>query len=492
MKRRTKIIATLGPATWDEESIRRLIEAGANVFRLNFSHGTHDIFTEVIHRVRKISAELRVPICLLQDLQGPKIRVGEIINGRATLVSGEKFTLTSESLIGNENIVSVSDPEIIQFATSDGRILLDDGSIELKVIDKTDQEIRTRIVIGGDLKSRKGINLPGAKLKPKSLTEKDISDLEFGLNLGVDVIALSFVHTSQDIENLKQEITRIKPDLASIPIVAKLERPEALENLEAIIDSANGVMVARGDLGIEMSPEVVPIAQKKIITAANRRAKIVITATQMLESMINNPRPTRAESTDVANAIFDGTDSVMLSGETAVGKYPIKSVETMHKIICQAEAHLSEWGHWDGQLLSKEAGLISPHEDVHDDALSITQAAKELAHARNVTAIAVFTQSGRTATLMSKARPRVPILAFTPIEETYKRLALLWGVTPFSVPFAHTVEEMLTRVEDTILSSEKLKPGQQIVLISGFPVGSMCPPNYALLHTIRRKSRPTN
>lgn len=492
MKRRTKIIATLGPATWDEESIRRLIEAGANVFRLNFSHGTHDIFTQVIHRVRKISAELNIPICLLQDLQGPKIRVGEISNGKAFLVSGEKFTLTIEALIGNENIVSVSDPDIIQFATSDGRILLDDGSIELKVLDTTDQEIRTRVIIGGELKSNKGINLPGTKLKPKSPTKKDISDLEFGLNNGVDVIALSFVHTSQDIENLRQEISRIKPNLASIPIVAKLERSEALENLEAIINSANGVMVARGDLGIEMSPEAVPIAQKKIITAANQQAKIVITATQMLESMINNPRPTRAESTDVANAIFDGTDSVMLSGETAVGKYPIKSVETMHRIICQAEEHLSEWGHWDGQLLSQKAGFLSPIEGINDDALSITQAAKELAHTRNVTAIAVFTQSGRTATLMAKARPRVPIFAFTPIEETYRRLALLWGVNPFLVPFAHTVEEMLTRVEETILSSDKLQPGQQIVLISGFPVGSMCPPNYALLHTIRRKSQPTN
>ena len=263
-----------------------------------------------------------------------------------------------------------------------------------------------------------------------------------------------------------------------------MERPEALENLEAIIDSANGVMVARGDLGIEMSPEAVPIAQKKIIAAANRQAKIVITATQMLESMIKDPRPTRAESTDVANAIFDGTDAVMLSGETALGKYPVRSVKTMHRIIIQAEEHLVEWGHWDGELISHEAESRSPFEDIHDNALSITQAAKELAHDRNVTAIAVFTQSGRTAKLMSKARPRVPILAFTPIEKTYNRIALFWGVTPFSVPYADTVENMLTKVEETILRTEKLQPGQQIVLISGFPVGSMCPPNFALLHTI--------
>ena len=492
MKRRTKIVATLGPATWEEDSIRNLINAGANVFRLNFSHGTHDEFSEVIPRVRKVSSELDVPICLLQDLQGPKIRVGEIKNGGATLVSGETLILTIQSLIGNEDIVSVSYPGLTQFAFPEGRILLDDGKIELMVIGKNDQEILTRVEIGGELQSRKGINLPGANLKLESPTEKDIADLAFGLAHGVDVIALSFVHTPRDIENLRHEITRIQPNLESIPIIAKLERPEALENLEAIIDSANGVMVARGDLGIEMSPEAVPIAQKKIIAAANRQAKIVITATQMLESMIDNPRPTRAESTDVANAIFDGTDTVMLSGETAVGKYPVRSVETMHKIICQAEEHLGEWGHWEGELIAGEAGLISRHEDIHDDALSITQAAKELAHDRNVTAIAVFTQSGRTATLMAKARPRVPILAFTPIEQTYKRLALLWGVTPFSVPYADSVEEMLTRVEETILKTEKMQPGQHIVLISGFPVGSMCPPNFALLHTIRGNSQPVN
>lgn len=485
MKRRTKIIATLGPASWDEPSLRGLIEAGANVFRLNFSHGSHDEFTKVIRRTRKISADLEIPICLLQDLQGPKIRVGEIQNGSVDLVSGEELSLTIQPQIGDKNILSVSDPDIIQYAIPHGSILLDDGKIELSIIDKTDQIIRTRIVIGGELKSYKGINLPGAKLKSKSLTQKDISDLEFGLRHEVDVIALSFVHTSQDIANLKREIIRIDPNLGSIPVIAKLERPEALGNVEAIVHAAEGVMVARGDLGIEMSPESVPIAQKKIIAVANRHAKMVITATQMLESMIYNPRPTRAESTDVANAIFDGTDAVMLSGETAVGKYPARSVETMHRIVRQAEDHLNEWGHWDGDLISHETGSTSPPTEVPDDALSITQAAKDLAHDRNVTAIAVFTQSGRTATLMSKARPRVPILAFTPVKETYKRLALLWGVIPYSVPYADTLEEMLAKVEETILSTERLIPGQQIVLISGFPIGSMCPPNYALLHTIR-------
>jgi pyruvate kinase len=485
MKRRTKIVATLGPSSWDPDTIKQLIEVGVNVFRLNFSHGTHQEFAEVIQRVRTISIDLDVPICLLQDLQGPKIRIGEIQGGQVNLKSGQKLTLTVNPRLGDEEIIYVAFDELPRYVHADNRILLDDGRIELKVIGKTDEDIQTQVIVGGKLKSHQGVNLPGAKIKLVTLTEKDLADLAFGLTNQVDMIALSFVRSPEDIDNLRQEIIRLEPEIQDIPIIAKLERPEALEKLDAIIEVADGVMVARGDLGIEMSPESVPIAQKKIITAANRHAKIVITATQMLESMINNPRPTRAETTDVANAIFDGTDAVMLSGETAIGDFPVRSVETMHNIICQAEDNLSDWGHWDGNL-GEEASSVETRGDVtHDDALSITRAAKELAHDRNVTAIAVFTQSGRTASLMAKSRPRVPILAFTPNKDTYKRMALFWGVIPHVVPYSDTVEAMLERVEETILDTTILLPGQQIVLISGFPVGAMCPPNLAILHTIR-------
>lgn len=488
MKRRTKIVATLGPSSWDLDIIRQLIEAGVNVFRLNFSHGTHQEFTKVIERVRSISSDLYVPICLLQDLQGPKIRIGEIQGEQVFIEPGQKLKLTVNPRIGNQEIIYVAFDDLPRYVQSDDRILLDDGRIELKVIGKTDEDIQTQVIVGGKLKSHKGVNLPGVEFGLVSLTEKDLADLAFGLNNQVDMIALSFVHSPKDLTNLKQEIIRLEPESRDIPIIAKLERPEALEKLDAIIEVADGVMVARGDLGIEMSPEAVPIAQKKIITAANRHAKIVITATQMLESMIHNPRPTRAETTDIANAIFDGTDAVMLSGETAIGDFPVRSVETMHKIISQAEDNLSDWGHWEGDLGEEASSVVTLGDVTHDDALSITRAAKELAHDRNVTAIAVFTQSGRTASLMAKARPRVPILAFTPNKDTYKRMALFWGVIPHMVPYSDTVEAMLEKVEETILDTTTLNPGQQIVLISGFPVGAMCPPNLALLHTIRGRN----
>lgn len=488
MKRRTKIVATLGPATNERSAIRNLISAGVNVFRLNFSHGTHAEFNEMIQDVRSISSELNTPICILQDLQGPKIRVGEIEGGLVTLRPSQNITLTDIPSTGDTSSIFIDFTDFPDYTEVGSQILLDDGAIELIVTAKSEHEVHTEVVVGGKLKSHKGVNLPGGKLRPASPTEKDLTDLAFGLEQNVDVIALSFVYSAEDVERLRREIIRLNPEKGKLPIIAKLERPEALDNLETIINTSDGVMVARGDLGIEMSPEAVPIAQKRIIAAANRNAKMVITATQMLESMIHNPRPSRAESTDVANAIFDGTDAVMLSAETAIGDYPVRSVETMHKIICQAEDHLSEWGHWEGELIGARDQMAYTGKAQHDDALSITQAAKDLAQDRNVTAIAVFTQSGRTATLMSKARPGVPILAFTPIQETYNRLALLWGVTPYSVPFADNVEAMLKTVENTILHTSDLKPGQQIVLISGFPVGSLCPPNLALLHTLRDDS----
>ncbi|MCJ7701568.1 MAG: pyruvate kinase [Anaerolineales bacterium] len=478
MKRCAKIVATIGPATHDERKIRELIQAGTNVARINFSHGTHKDHGESINRIRKASHYLNQPVTILQDLQGPKIRTGELKNDQVMIETGHTFTLTTRDILGDETIVSVDYADLPVNVRPQGRILLDDGNLELVVTSIREDEVETKVILGGILKPHKGVNLPGASLNIQAFTDKDKVDLIFGLKKGVDAIALSFVRTAGDIARLKQEIACIAPDRIDTPIIAKLERPEALENLHEIIHAADGVMVARGDLGVEMSPEEVPIAQKKIIQIANHHTKIVITATQMLESMINNPRPTRAEASDVANAVLDGSDAVMLSGETAVGKYPIKVVEMMDAIICQAEQHIMEWG----------PGKAVLSEDIpHDDALFITRAASELAQDRGVAAIAVFTSSGRTARMMSKRRPQVPILAFTPNDRTYQRMAMMWGVTAHLVPHADTVEVMLTHVEAAIIASTKLQPGQEFVLIAGFPIGAMRSANFALLHTIGQR-----
>jgi pyruvate kinase len=449
-----------------------------DVARLNFSHGTPEEHASRISLIRELSRKIGKPVTILQDLQGPKLRVGNIDTGTISLKAGQTVILSPNDFNpGDQNElvhVPFDFPDLEKVVRKGSHILLDDGHLELEVIDIHGQEIETRVLQGGDLSSHKGVNLPGAKLTILGFTEKDKADLAFGLEQGIDAVAISFVCTANDIETVRQAIRQISPKRCDTPIIAKLERPEALENLDSILKAADGVMVARGDLGVEMSPAVVPIAQKKIIKAANHAGKIVITATQMLDSMINNPRPTRAEASDVANAVFDGTDAVMLSGETASGKYPLESVQMMDAIVREAEMHFSEWGN-----VSRV-----PDEESQDDAIAITRAARELAHDRNVTAIAVFTQTGRTSLLMAKARPRVPILAFTPDEKTYLRMGLYWGVIPFLVPFASTMEEMLAIVESAIISSTTLQPGQQIVLISGFPIGSFRAPNFAFLHTV--------
>jgi pyruvate kinase len=475
MKRCTKIVCTIGPASQDEETMRLLIQSGLDVARLNFSHGEHADHARVYHLLRKVSVELDKPITILQDLQGPKIRTGHINGGCAELTPGNPFILTTLPVTGDENCVSVDYPDLPEALKPGDRILLDDGNLELVVITTSEEQVETRVVLGGTLYPNKGVNLPGAHLEIPGFTEKDEQDLAFGLELGVNMVAISFVRSETDVKRVRTAIKRLSPNRADVPIIAKLERPEALDNLEPIIHAADGVMVARGDLGVEMPPEYVPIAQKRIIESANRHAKLVITATQMLDSMIHNPRPTRAEASDVANAILDGTDAVMLSGETATGKYPVKAVEIMNAIALQAENVLDRWGHWTGSF---------EHVDGNDDTYFMTRAARELAHDRNVSAIAIFTKSGRTALLMSKTRPGVPILAFTPEQETYNRLSLYWGVTPHLVPHANSIEEMLTDVEELMLNNYPIQTGQQIILICGFPVQKIRATNLAILHTI--------
>ena len=474
MHHSTKIVATIGPSSQDEETIYKLLEAGVRVARLNFSHGKHSEHAAVYARLRAAAAKTGWGLSILQDMQGPKIRTGEISGGSVDIRAGQPIRLTTRHIQGNDEVVPIDFPQLLESVKPGNRILLDDGNLELVVRQVHSDSADCEVVLGGTLKSHKGVNLPGANLNIPGFTEKDAEDLAFGLQLGVDYIAVSFVRRASDIETVRAAINSHTTG-RYVPIIAKLERPEAIENLEAILDVADGVMVARGDLGVEMPPESVPIAQKMIIEAANRHGKLVITATQMLDSMINNPRPTRAEASDVANAIFDGTDAVMLSGETASGRYPVQAVQMMSKIIQQAEEHIKSWGRWQG--------ATCPLNEC-DDTYFITQAARELAEDRNVAAISVFSRSGRTALFMSKTRPDLPILAFTPEAESCQRMNLYWGVKPYLVPHVQSLEEMVQVVEKTILEASSIKIGQQIVMICGFPIPSIRPTNLALLHRV--------
>jgi pyruvate kinase len=480
-ERRAKIVATIGPSCSSESILSKLIQAGMDVARLNFSHGTHEDHQKNIVLLRSLSEKFKKPITILQDLQGPKLRVGTLPGAGIPLSANQTVLLAPvdidvSKIDAPENaiIIPMDVPNLLNSVQKGNRILLDDGNLEFQVTNLGENYIEAIVILGGILKSHKGVNLPGALLDIPSFTEKDTEDLAFGLEQKIDVVAISFVKTAEDVQVVRDMMKKLCPSQADTPIIAKLERPEAIENLDAILDVADGVMVARGDLGVETSPASVPIIQKKIIAAANRQAKVVITATQMLDSMIHNPRPTRAEASDVANAIFDGSDAVMLSGETASGEYPVESVAMMDKIVREAETHYAEWGKY----------LMTSEEPAQDDAISITRAARELAHDRNVSSIAVFTQTGRTAILMSKARPLVPINAFTAELKTLFRMGLYWGTKPILVPFSSTLEGMLSHVDNALIASTHLEIGEQVIMISGFPVGEVRSPNFALLHTI--------
>lgn len=475
MLRRAKILATLGPACASEDQIRKLVEAGMDGARLNFSHGTHDDHAHVIERVRQVASELDRPIAVVQDLQGPKLRTGDLPNHEPVeLTPGSKLILTTEPVVGSAQKLYVNYGHLPKDVRSGDQILLDDGRIELRVVDVAGHDVATEVVVGGPIGEHKGINLPGVALSAPSLTEKDRDDLAFGLEHGVDMVAMSFIRRPEDIVGLRQTIEAQPEAALRVPLISKLERREAIDNLDDILAASDGVMVARGDLGVEMAAEQVPSLQKRIISSANARQRLVITATQMLESMIREPRPTRAEASDVANAVFDGSDVLMLSGETASGSYPIRSVETMARIISDAEAHAIEWG-------------FRPIEDdlpTSDDAVATTQAAGALAEEREARAIAVFTRSGRTALLMSKARPRTPILGLTPEQRTFNRMALYWGVQPYLIPIANSVEDMVARMEDALHQTTQIKDGDRVVLVASLPVGALGPANLIYLHTV--------
>lgn len=482
MERRAKIVATLGPSSDGEEILTKLVQAGMDIARLNFSHGSYEEHKKRIDIIRKVSSQLNKPITILQDLQGPKLRVGnlpaegvmlhkdQVIGVQPIEDENQKLDLDSSMLI-----LPLSVPNLARAVKHGDRILMDDGNLELEVIEVKNTTMIARVILGGKISSHKGVNLPGIDLQIPGFTEKDRQDLAFGLKNNIDAVAISFVCGAKDVLEVKNAIAEMAPDRIPPPVIAKLERPQAISNLDEILDAADGVMVARGDLGVETSPASVPIVQKKIIEAAYRKAKLVITATQMLDSMINNPRPTRAEASDVANAILDGSDAVMLSGETAVGKYPLETVTMMASVIREAEANYHKWG---------DRGRL-PLNPTSDDAVALTRAAGELASDRNVTYIAVLTRSGKTAQLMSKVHPSVPILAFTPEMSTYRNLSLYWGVTPYMVPYATTIEDMLSFVEEALIATTLIKSGQQIIFVSYLPIGEMLPPNFLLLHTIK-------
>jgi len=474
--RRAKIVATIGPASDSEEVLGLLIKAGMNVARLNFSHGTHEQHAMRMAGIRAVAKKLNTPVGILQDLQGPKIRVGKL-ESPIQLDSGKHVCLYAAQDVPpqtDHQLLPVDFRELFQSVQVGDKLLLDDGRLALEVVSSRDERVIHAVVrVGGVLSSHKGINLPGVKLRIAGFTEKDKTDLAFGISQGVDAVAISFVRSAEDVRTVRAAIEEFSNGNPAPLLIAKLEKPEAMDELEEILDVVDGVMVARGDLGVELPPERVPALQKTIIHAANARAKLVITATQMLESMIQNPIPTRAEASDVANAIFDGTDAVMLSAETASGEFPVQAVAMMSRIVLEAESHFVEWG----SRQDRRAGLGA------SDAASMARAASALATDPDVSAVAVFTMQGRSAWLMSKARPLKKILAFTPERGTYNKLAFLWGVEPNLARYANTMDDMISDVDAALLKSG-IQPKQQVALVCGYPIGEQRPPNMTLLHTV--------
>jgi len=469
--KKTKIVATLGPSSSDEKTIEALVENGVDIVRLNFSHGTHASHKRIIQIVRRIAKKRGHPIGILQDLQGPKIRVGVIKDEKVRLEDGQRFTITTRPMEGTNTMVSTSYKPLPRDVKPGDRILIADGMLELRVEETRLDEVVCTVTHGGILESHKGINLPGSKLSTPSLTEKDKKDLVFGLKNRVDFVALSFVRSPEDITELKGLIKKAGRD---IPVIAKIEKPEAVEVIDDIIAVTDAIMVARGDLGVEMQPEKVPFIQKELIRKSIEGGIPVITATQMLESMREYPTPTRAETSDVANAIIDGTDAVMLSGETASGKFPVESVRTMTKIILETEAHLKKFG---GRFFEH----IKPNDTFPD---TVSREACEAAYNVGAKAIVAFTQSGLTARLISKYRPMTPLIAFTPEKKVQTELLLNWGVRTQKISRVHTIGAMLRNVEETLLSRKLARKGDPIVIVAGAPLGEKRATNVMMLHRI--------
>lgn len=456
--RKTKIVATLGPASNEPETIGHLLDAGVNVVRMNFSHGAHHDHAESMRRVRTAAAERDLNIAIIADLQGPKIRTGRLAGGSPVNVEGgTEFRLTTRDMKGDASGVSVDYEGLPDEVNPGDKILLADGAIELQVKHAEEQDVVCEVVSGGTLGERKGVNLPGAEIKLPSMTEKDEVDLAFALNQGVDYIALSFVRKPEDVHEAKRRIREAGSD---VKLIAKIEKPQALDQLSKILAAADGVMVARGDLGVELSPWIVPMEQKRIIREAASMRKPVITATQMLESMMHSPRPTRAEASDVANAVIDGSDAVMLSGETAVGKYPVEAVRMMSNIIEAAESSLA---HTDLPApVARDADLLLSD--------AVANSAVEITERVNARCLVIYSESGFSARLLSKHRPRRAILALSVRPETARRMALYWGVETRSVePYEH-VDDLVPAVDPMLIEMGWAEPGDLICFVAGTPL----------------------
>ncbi|MFP4363143.1 MAG: pyruvate kinase [Spirochaetia bacterium] len=462
----TKIVATIGPASRDYTTVKNIIESGASVIRLNFSHETFEAHEKTLNFAREAAKELGRSVAVFQDLQGPKIRIGELPNGPIKLKEGTEFIITTEQCEGNEKRVSIDYPMLHKEAKPGNKILIDDGLIGLEVTKVSGNDIYTKVVDPGLLKPRKGVNLPHIKLSGlSSFTEKDEKDLEFAFTHDIDYVALSFVRTHYDVRALKDYMVRKYS--RTIPVIAKIEKPEAVEDLDCIIEETDAIMVARGDLGVETSPEDVPMIQKTIINRCNVAGLPVITATQMLESMIENPRPTRAEAGDVANAILDGTSAVMLSGETAAGTYPVESVKMMRKIAVRTETSTQ----FKTLVFNRRSRITGMDHRQWSATEAVGVAARELAVAIHAKYIVSFTHSGGTAVLISKAKPPIPTIALSPIDETVQRLNLAWGIIPVKKGELKTIDDLLYNAPQHLMQMGLVNPGDYIVITAGVPVG---------------------
>ncbi len=473
--RRAKIVCTLGPATDSAERLRELLDAGMDVARLNFSHANAAEHARRLRLLRRLARQRGKTVAVLQDLQGPKIRTGSLEGGRPVeLHANSPVILTTRTLAGNAGRISTNFRALPREVHPGSRILLSDGLLELRVRRVAGPDIFCRVVNGGELHEHQGINLPGTPLRISALTEKDREDLAFGIQYGVDYIALSFVRRPEDVLELKRMLARAG---RTIPVVAKLEKPEAIDRLDEILRVADAVMVARGDLGVELPPERVPVIQKRVIERANAMRVPVITATQMLESMTTHPRPTRAEASDVANAIFDGSDALMLSAETATGQFPIEAVRMMARIISASEAS-PRYGWHSRRRRREDASLAAPE--------AVAESVAHLSEELNVKAIAVFTQSGSSARLVSKNRPRVPVFAFSPLPQILTRMALYWGVRPVYMPRVRSTDSMVEGAASRLRKLGVVKPGELIAVVAGTPIARRGTTNLLKLHRIEK------
>ena len=467
--RRAKIVCTLGPATDSPEQVQALVDAGMNVARINRSHGRAEDQEEVIGRIREAAAASGRAIAVLVDLQGPKIRLGRFVDDQKVMLNkGDEFTITIDDVLGTVKRASTTFKGLPGDCRPGDRLLIDDGNVAVRVVAVTDTDVVTKVEVPGYVSNNKGINLPGVAVSVPALSEKDREDLRWALKIGADLIALSFVRDADDIKDVHEIMDEVG---VRLPVIAKIEKPQAVEHLFDIVSTFDGIMVARGDLGVEMPLEAVPLVQKRAIELARRQAKPVIVATQVLESMIQNPRPTRAEASDCANAILDGADAVMLSGETSVGAYPIEAVRTMASIIENVEEHGGERIPSLGSYPQTRGGAL-------------TRAAAEMGEHLDVTYLVTFTQSGDTARRLSRLRSPLPLLAFTPLHETRNQLAVSWGVQCYEVPEVQHTDEMVAQVDEILQDKHLAQPGDTVVIVAGMPPGTPGSTNSIRVHTV--------